>query len=65
MAEIYGTTGIPGDSAEVRSGGTVAISAAFTTTLGLVGGMDTANGSATPGEVTTIESSSDATTAFG
>lgn len=65
MAEIYGTTGIPGDSVEVRSGGTVAISAAFTTTLGLVGGMDTANGSATPGEVTTIESSSDAQTAFG
>jgi hypothetical protein len=65
MAEIYGTTGIPGDSVEVRAGGTVAVSAAFTTTLGLVGGMDTANGSATPGEVTTIESSSDAATAFG
>lgn len=65
MAEIYGTTGIPGDSVEVTSGGTVAISAAFTTTLGLVGGMDTANGNATPGEVTTIESSADASTAFG
>jgi hypothetical protein len=65
MAEIYGTTGIPGTSTEVRSGGTVAISAAFETTLGLVGGMDTANGSATPGEVTTVASSADAETKFG
>jgi len=65
MAEIYGTTGIPGTSAEVRSGGTVSISAAFETTLGLVGAMDTANGSATPGEVTTVASSSDAEAKFG
>jgi hypothetical protein len=65
MAEIYGTTGIPGTSAEVRSGGTVAISAAFETTYALVGGMDTANGSATTGEVTTVESSADAETKFG
>ena len=65
MAEIYGTTGIPGTSAEVRSGGTTAISAAFETTLGLVGGMDTSNGSATPGEVTTVASSSDAEAKFG
>lgn len=65
MAETYGTTDIPGDSIEVRSGDTVAVSAAFETTLGLVGGMDVPNGSATPGEVTTIESSSDAQTAFG
>jgi hypothetical protein len=66
MSETYGTTGsVPGDSITVRSGGTVAVSAAFNTTVGLVGGYDAANGNATEGEVTTIESSSDATSAFG
>lgn len=66
MVENYGTTGsVPGDSISVGSGGTVAVSAAFEKTVGLVGGYDADNGSATEGEVTTIESSSDAQTAFG
>jgi hypothetical protein len=65
MAELYGTTGIPGTSATVRSGGTTAVGAAFTTTAALVGVMDTDNGDATPGEVYTIESSSEAGTQFG
>jgi hypothetical protein len=65
MAEVYGATGIPSDSIEVRSGGTVAVSAAFQTTLGLVGGYDAANGSATEGQVETVESSADAQTLFG
>jgi len=65
MAEVYGATGIPSDSIEVRSGGTVAVSAAFETTLGLVGGYDAGNGSATEGEVTTVESTTDADGAFG
>jgi hypothetical protein len=66
MAEIYGTTGsVPGDSVEVRAGGTVAVSAAFNTTVGLVGGYDSANGNATEGEVATIESSAGAASAFG
>lgn len=66
MAETYGTTAdIPGDSITVREGGTVAAGVAFTTTLGLVGSMDTANGSATPGEVQNITSQSDADGAFG
>jgi hypothetical protein len=65
MAETYGTTIIPSDQITVRSGGTVAISVAFATTLGLVGGMDTANGSATPGEVQTVESVPDAESLFG
>jgi len=65
MAETYGTNVIPSDQITVRSGGTVAISVAFETTLGLVGGMDTANGDATPGEVQTIASVPDAETAFG
>jgi hypothetical protein len=65
MAELYGTTGIPGTSATVRSGGTTAVGAAFTTTAALVGVMDTDNGDATPGDVYTIESSSEAGTQFG
>lgn len=62
---IFGTTSIPGDSIEVRSGGVVAVGAAFATTVGLVGGMDTGNGSATEGEVVEVESSADAATKFG
>lgn len=65
MAQTYGTTVIPSDQITVRSGGTVAISTAFETTLGLVGGMDSANGSATEGEVQTIETTPDAEDAFG
>lgn len=65
MAETYGTTTIPSDSVTVRSGGTVSIGAAFETTLGLVGGMDTANGNATTGDVITVESTSDAEQQFG
>jgi len=65
MAETYGTTTIPSDSVTVRSGGTVSIGAAFETTLGLVGGMDTANGDATEGDVITVESTSDAEQQFG
>lgn len=65
MAEVYGATGIPSDSIEVRSGGTVAVSAAFQTTVGFVGGYNSANGSATEGSVTTVESSADAANKFG
>lgn len=65
MAETYGTNVIPSDQITVRSGGTVAISAAFESTLGLVGSMDTANGSASPGDVVTVESTSDADDSFG
>lgn len=62
---IFGTTDIPSDSIEVRSGSTVEVGVAFARTVGLVGGMDTANGSATTGEVVTVESSSDAAAKFG
>lgn len=65
MTETYGTTAIPSDSITVTSGGTVAISAAFEATVGLVGGYDAANGSATGGTVTTVESSADAAAKFG
>lgn len=61
----FGTTAIPSDQITVQSGGTFAVSAAFSTTVGLVGGMDTANGNATPGETIKVESSADAETKFG
>lgn len=61
----YGTTAIPSDQINVLSGGTVAVSVAFENSIGLMGGMDTANGSATPGEVTRIRSPSDAQSKYG
>jgi hypothetical protein len=65
MAETYGTNTIPSDQITVRSGGTTAISAAFESTVGLVGGMNTSNGSANAGDVVTVESTSDADDKFG
>jgi len=62
---IYGTTTIPSDQITVQSGGTYAVSAAFSTTVGLVGGMDKSNGSATPGDTVEVESSADAEAKFG
>lgn len=62
---VYGTTVIPSDQIEVISGGTVAVSAAFERTIGLIGGMDTANGSATDGNVVSVSSPSDAQDKFG
>jgi hypothetical protein len=61
----YGTTVIPSDQISVVGGGTVSVSAAFENSVGLVGGMDTANGSATPAEVTTVRSAPDAADKFG
>lgn len=61
----YGTSAIPSDIIEVLSGGTVAISAAFENTMVVVGGMDTAEGNATPGELVRVSSPSDAQTKFG
>ncbi|WP_226041171.1 DUF2586 family protein [Natrinema sp. DC36] len=65
MAITYGNTDIPSARVTVRSGGTIAISAAFSNTAGLVGVMDTDNGEATTGETISINSSSDAETQFG
>lgn len=62
----YGTTAdIPKDQITVLEGGTVAVSVAFENSMVVVGGMDTANGSATPGNVIAVESPSDAQTLFG
>jgi hypothetical protein len=61
----YGTTAIPSDQITVISGGTVSVSAAFDNTIGLVGGMDTTNGTANTGEVTRVSSPSDASDKFG
>lgn len=62
---IYGTTEIPSDHITVTGGGTISVSAAFATTVGIVGGMDTANGTATEGEAVRVESPSDAEDKFG
>jgi hypothetical protein len=61
----YGKTTIPSDQITVLSGGTVAVSVAFENSLGVMGGMDTANGSATEGDVVTVDSPTDAATKFG
>jgi hypothetical protein len=61
----YGTTTIPSDQITVQAGGTVAISAAFDNSIGLIGGYDSANGSATGGTVVTVDSPSDAQNKFG
>ena len=65
MSETYGTTDPVGNSVSVAQGGTIAVSAAFETTVGLVGNYDASNGTATAGEVATVESSPEAGTAFG
>lgn len=65
MVENYGSTDTPSARFTIRSGGTVAISAAFEQTLSLVGGMNTSVGTATEGELTTVESSADAAQKFG
>lgn len=61
----YGTTAIPSDQIEVIAGSTVSVSLAFDNTVGLVGGMETDEGTATEGEVTRISSPSDASDKFG
>lgn len=65
MALNYGTTAIPGDSYSVIQGGTINVGAAFERSVGLVGGMDTANGTATPGETVEVSSTADAIEKFG
>lgn len=57
MVENIGTTNYPSSNVAIRSIGTVAVSAAFDNTVGIVAGMDTDNGSATAGEVTKVQPS--------
>lgn len=61
----YGTTVIPSDQITVIEGSTVDVSAAFENSVALVGGMDTANGSATEGDLVEVTDSTDAATKFG
>lgn len=61
----YGTSVIPSDQITVISGGTVAVSAAFENSIGLMGGMDVSSGTANEGEVTRVSSPSDAQQKFG
>lgn len=65
MVKIYGTDTIPGDIQSVGSGNTVDVAGEVVRTAGLVGGMDTVNGTATPGTVERVRTVSDAATLFG
>lgn len=65
MVKIYGTDTIPGDTQSVDSGSTVDAGGAVVRTAGIVGGMDTASGSATPGEVVRVGTTSEASNLFG
>jgi len=65
MSETYGTNIIPSDFVTVQSGGTVAVGVATARTAGIIGGMDTDNGSATSGEVITITTPTQADNQFG
>jgi len=60
-----GTTAIPSDQITVRAGSTVSIGVAFDATYALVGGMDTANGSADPGTAVEVSNPTDAIELFG
>lgn len=62
---IYGDTAIPSDQIEVIAGGSVSVSLAFDNSIGIVGGMDTANGTAATGEVTQVDSGPEAAGEFG
>lgn len=63
--KTYGETVIPGTQITVKGGGTIAVSRAFSQDQGIVGTMDTSNGTATPGEVETFTSVSEAEDLFG
>lgn len=63
--KTYGTAVIPGDVVNVLAGSTVDISLAFNATVGLIGNMDTANGSASTGSVEHVPDSSTAADLFG
>jgi hypothetical protein len=60
-----GTTAIPSDQITVAAGSTVSIGVAFDATYTIVGGMDTTNGSATPGTATEVSNPTDAAALFG
>lgn len=65
MALNAGTTVIPSDTYTVLEGGTVDVSLAFERSVGVIGGMDVANGTATAGDVVEVDSPSDAQEKFG
>lgn len=61
----YGETSIPADSYSVTSGGTVQVAAAFERSVGIVGGMDSANGTAAEGEAVEFSTLGEAAELFG
>lgn len=63
--KVYGTSVIPSDTVEVRSGGTVSISLGFNASVLLIGNMDVANGSANVAEVESVDNETEAENLFG
>lgn len=60
-----GTQQIPSDEITVTANDTVNLSPAFDQSVGIIAGMDTANGTATPGESVEVLNPSDAANKFG
>lgn len=65
MTTTIGTTKIPSDEITISAGTTVSIGLAFERSVGFVGGMDTANGTASAGTVEEVSNPTDAATLFG
>jgi hypothetical protein len=61
----YGTQSVPADEITVTANDTVSLSPAFEQSVGIIGGMDTSNGTATAGESTEVLNPSDAANKFG
>lgn len=61
----YGNLQIPNTQITTRNAGTVSVSAAFNSSVCLIGGYDAANGSATAGELTEVSDITDAQDKFG
>lgn len=63
--KVYGQNQLPGDVVTVRQGSTISISLGFDSTVGFIGNMDTANGTATPGSVVNVADTVEAEDKFG
>lgn len=63
--KTYGESVLPSDVVKVFAGDTIDVSIGFNATLGLIGNMDTANGSASTGTVETVDSISQGRQLFG
>lgn len=63
--KLYGQNEVTGVTVSVQSGGTVAVSRGFSSTIGIAANMNTSEGTATAGEVVNVPAPSDAEDLFG